>query len=91
MDGELKTATFLFMAVTIRKEDDTNYKPFRYVMDACCLDNMQSFGRRYVSLEAALLHCLNGFNENANIPDRYSSTGEYISKQKQKEGELWHR
>lgn len=86
-----KLQLFFLWHVTIKKEDDTCYKPFRYVMDARCLDNMQSFGRRYTSLEAALLHCLNGFNENANIPDRYRSTNEYISKQRQKGGELWYK
>ncbi len=86
-----KLQLFFLWYVTIKKEDDANYKPFKYMTDARCLDNMQSFGRRYVSLEAALLHCLNGFNENANIPDRYRSTGEYISKQRRKGGELWHR
>lgn len=34
--------------------------------------------RRYVTLEAALLHCLNGFNDNAAIPDKYESLKSYI-------------
>lgn len=71
--------TFLWY-VTIKKEDDPIYKPFKYIMDAHCLDNIQSFVRRYTALENALLHCLNEFNENANIPDRYRSINEYISK-----------
>ena len=72
--------TFLWYVV-ITKEDDSLYKPFRYVLNAWCLDNNQNFDRRYVTLEAALLHCLNRFNENANIPNLYHSTDEYISKQ----------
>lgn len=72
--------TFLWYVV-ITKEDDSLCKPFRYVLNAWCLDNNQNFDRRYVTLEAALLHCLNRFNENANIPNRYHSTDEYISKQ----------
>lgn len=43
-----------------------------------CLDNPQCFNRRYTTLEKALLHCLNGFNENAAIKDRYHSIGEYL-------------
>ena len=31
-----------------------------------------------LTLEKALLHCLNGFNENATIKDRYHSIGEYL-------------
>lgn len=67
--------TFLWYVV-ITKEDDSLCKPFRYVLNAWCLDNSQNFGRRYVTLEATLLHCLNRFNENTNIPNRYHSTGE---------------
>lgn len=69
--------TFLWH-VTIRKEDGSICKPFKYMMNARCLDNIQSFSYRYTTLEEALLHCLNGFNENANIPDRYHSATEYI-------------
>lgn len=67
--------------VVITKEDDSLCKPFEYILNAWCLENRQNFDRRYVTLEDALLHCLNGFNENANIPNRYHSTDEYISKQ----------
>lgn len=55
------------------------YAPFKYAVNAYCLDNIQTFDRRYVTLEDALLHCLNGFNENANIPNRYKSIGHYLS------------
>lgn len=72
--------TFLWH-VTIIKEENLLYKPFEYILNACCLDNNQTFDRRYVTLEDALIHCLNGFNENINIPNRYHSTKEYISKQ----------
>lgn len=81
-----KLQLFFLWHVTIEKENDTRYKPFRYMTDARCLDNMQSFGRRYITLETALLHCLNGFNENANIADRYRSIDEYMFRQKRKGG-----
>ena len=51
------------------------YAPFKYAVNAYCLDNIQTFDRRYVTLEDALLHCLNGFNENANIPTVTSPSG----------------
>ena len=54
--------------------------PFKYAIEAYCLDNIQCFSRRYVSMEKALLHCLNGFNENASIPDCYKSIQDYLSK-----------
>ena len=57
--------------VELRKEDGPRVAP---------LDNIQSFSRRYVSMEKALLHCLNGFNENAAIPNRYESIQDYLSK-----------
>lgn len=64
--------------VTIKIEDKSIYKHFKYIIDAQCLDNMQYLGRRCVTLEVALLHCLNEFNENANIPNRYHSIDEYM-------------
>lgn len=64
--------------VKIIKEDNPEYAPYRYALNAYCLDNPQCFNRRYTTLEKALLHCLNGFNENAAIKDRYHSIGEYL-------------
>lgn len=68
--------------VRIRKEREKQSVPFRYIVEAFCLDNIQTFTRRYITLEAALLHCLNGFNENANRPNRYRSVDEYLTKNK---------
>lgn len=65
--------------VCIRKEPEEQYAPFRYIVEAFCLDNIQTFTRRYTSLEKALLHCLNGFNENANRPNRYKSIEQYLT------------
>ena len=66
--------------VTLRKEDKPQVAPFKYIIEAYCLDNIQQFSRRYVSMEKALLHCLNGFNENASVPDNYKSIQDYLSK-----------
>lgn len=65
--------------VRIRKEPE-NLAPFKYALEAYCLDNIQTFSRRYITLEKALLHCLNGFNENAAIRNRYQSLQEYFHK-----------
>lgn len=63
--------------VRIRKEPET-LAPFKYALTACCLDNIQTFSRRYTTLENTLLHCLNGFNENAAVRDRYQSLQDYF-------------
>lgn len=53
--------------------------PFRYVLHAWCLNNPQSCERRYVTLESALLHCLNGFNESVAVQNRYASIEQYLN------------
>ena len=65
--------------IILKREDERMYAPFKYAANAYCLDNIQTFNRHYVTLEDALLHCLNGFNENVNIPNRYKSIGHYLS------------
>ncbi len=64
--------------VILKRENERTYAPFKYTVNAYCLDNIRTFSRRYVTLEDALLHCLNGFNENVNIPDRYKSIRHYL-------------
>lgn len=66
--------------VELRKEDRPRVTPFRYIVEAYCLDNIQCFLQRYVSMGKALLHCLNGFNDNAALLDRYESIQDYLSK-----------
>lgn len=70
--------TFLWH-IKIEKEDNPLISPFRYMLNACCLDNIQTFDHRYISLEDALLHCLNGFNENERIPNRCKSLDVYLA------------
>lgn len=55
-----------------------NNNVFKYSLEVYCLDNPQSFSRKYITIEAALLHCLNGFNENASISNRYKSIEHYL-------------
>lgn len=53
--------------------------PFKYTLNAFCLDHCQSFERQYVTLEDALLHCLNAFNENANIRNKYQTIQQFYN------------
>ncbi|MBF0648711.1 hypothetical protein IR083_07750 [Dysgonomonas sp. GY75] len=61
--------------VTIKKEI-TGYT--NYSVNAYCLDNAQSFNRRYDTLSKALLHCLNAFNENVVTTNKYKSIEDYL-------------
>lgn len=65
--------------VRIRKEPES-LAPFRYALEAYCLDNIQTFSRRYTTLERALLYSLNGLNENATVQNSYQSLQEYFHK-----------
>lgn len=64
--------------VVVKKEGD-EYLPFKYSLEAWCLDNAQTFSCRYVTLSDAVLHCLNGFNENVAIKNRYDSIALYLN------------
>lgn len=44
---------FFLWYVRIRREPE-NLAPFKYALEACCLDNVQTFSRRYITLEK---HC----------------------------------
>ena len=61
---------FFLRHVRHRKEPE-NFAPFKYALVACCLANVQTFSRRYITLEKALLHCLNGFTDTSNIQNHY--------------------
>jgi len=62
--------------ITIKKE---TLGVFKYTVNAYCLDNRQSHERRYTTLEKAILYCLNAFNENISIQDKYRSLKQYLS------------
>lgn len=62
----------------LRKEEMI-YHPYRYSINAYCLDNAQTFSRRYLTMRDALLHCLNGFNENSSILNRYQSVEVFLN------------
>lgn len=62
------------MVTQNRHEKDKLYN----ILEACCLEHIGTFSRRYITLEETLLHCLNGFNENAAIPNHCQSLQDYF-------------
>lgn len=68
-DGFKLQLTFVWF-VELKRE---NIGDFKYIVNAYCLDNPQTLERRYTTMEAVLLHCLNDFNENIRLPNRYRS------------------
>lgn len=57
------------------------YLPFKWSLEGKQKGTNATWGRRYTSLANALLHVANGLNENANIPNRYSSIEDWIDKE----------
>lgn len=75
--GESDIFTFNGWELTLRKEEKI-YKPFTYSVVGN-KTNDTSISRRYTSMESAFLHILNGFNENANIKNKYNSINDFIT------------
>ncbi len=49
------------------------YAPFKYALTGHCKGTNETWSRRYTSMDAALLHCFNHFNENATVRNRFNS------------------
>lgn len=73
--GETEDFTIGAWNLTLRKEE-SQYSPFAFAIKGRKENSMQSWSRRYKSSEEAILHALNGFNENASIPNRYNGIEE---------------
>ena len=58
--------------------EDEKYLPFLFALEGKKVGTNQTWERRYTSIEDAILHIVNNFNENANIKNRYSDLQEYI-------------
>lgn len=76
--GESDTFTFGDWQLTLRREEDI-CKPFKYSLKGTKKNTKSSWSRRYISMEEAFLHIVNGFNENANIRDYYNSIESYFN------------
>ncbi|MCM1067152.1 MAG: hypothetical protein NC418_06240 [Muribaculaceae bacterium] len=66
------------------KREPEIYAPFKYALTGICVQaspigTHASISRRFTTMEAALLYCLNGFNENARIPNKYASIEEALT------------
>lgn len=62
----------------IHKEDDS-YQPFTFGVAGHHKGTAETIGRRYRSIEEAMLHVVNGFNENANARNPYASLDEAVN------------
>lgn len=62
----------------IHKEDDS-YQPFTFGVAGHRKGTAETIGRRYRSIEEAMLHVVNGFNENANARNPYASLDEAVN------------
>lgn len=62
-------------SLSILRDDDI-YKPYCFALSGQRNGTAETISRRYTSIEEALLSVVNGFNENAEIPNLYESLGE---------------
>lgn len=62
----------------LRKEDES-YLPYRFAVTGHKSATSETISRRYTSVEAAVLHVMNGFNENADCRDEYASLDEALN------------
>lgn len=65
--------------LTLRKEE-SRYYPYAYVITGHKVGTDETISRRFTSMESALLHCINHFNENANVQNRYKTLEDAILK-----------
>lgn len=63
--------------IGIRKVDDA-FESYRFGLSGRRKETKETISRRYWSIEDALLHTVNGFNENANVRNHYDSLGEAL-------------
>lgn len=78
--GESDTFCFILSQMwkfTLQREEDT-YLPLKYSLRGEKVGTCETWGRRYVSMEAAFLHIINHLNENANIQNRYKNIEEWL-------------
>lgn len=61
------------------KKRRKKYSPFIFSLEGKRIGTDETWGRRYTSLEKAILHILNDFNENINIKNKYTNIEEYLN------------
>lgn len=70
--------------LSLRREEE-QYYPFMFVIEGKKVGIDETWDRRYTSMEQAILHIVNDFNENANIENKYSDLQDYILKEEERE------
>ena len=65
--------------LTLKREEE-KYYPYIFSLEGNKVGTNETWSRRYSSLEDAILHIVNCFNENANVKDEYSNIEDYIKK-----------
>lgn len=60
------------------KRESEVYLPFKYSIFGRCTEptpvgTYATVSRRFTTIDGALLHCLNHFNENANVRNKYNN------------------
>lgn len=70
--------------LTLKREED-QYYPFIFALEGNKIGTNETWGRRYTSMEQAILHIVNNFNENVSIKDKYSNLEEYILEAEERE------
>ena len=67
------------------KREENQYLPFIFALEGNRVGTNATWSRRYTSMEQALLHIVNDFNENGNIKDKYNNLEEYILEAEERE------
>ena len=62
----------------ILRKEESIYNPFTFSISGNKEVTHETIGRRYISVEDAFLHVLNGFNENDAIKNKYASLDETL-------------
>lgn len=71
-------------SLVLRREEE-QYSPFMFAIEGNKVGTNETWSRRYTSMEQALLHIVNDFNENVNIENKYSDLQDYIFKEEERE------
>ena len=76
--GDSETFNFGDWTLVLQKES-TTYLPHTFALLGEKNGSNETWARRYVSAQAAILHVCNRFNENANIQNRYASLEDFYT------------
>lgn len=57
----------------ILRKEELIYSPFSFSISGKKCNSNETISRRYINVESAFLHVLNGFNENANVKNQYET------------------